>query len=223
MEATNNLTRATETPRISTEAAETVTGLVEGEKEAEVAENNESAELLAVIKRHEWGATPILFAYDPDKHIASATFKSSSGGISVVNAKCENGCYCHVYDSCMTIEELAWKNIHTHNVMKPQQSPDTPQTAECAGESPEARETAEIKITSITQLNVLKYKLQHPRLKEWAVKFGLLDLVRNMYCAPELSLGGLWIDNKFHQSLCENDKMIINAVRKLIADAEKAA
>lgn len=44
-----------------------------------------------------------------------------------------------------------------------------------------------------------------------------------MYCAPELSLGGLWIDNKFRQSLCENDKVIIAAVRKLIADAESAA
>lgn len=92
-----------------------------------------------------------------------------------------------------------------------------------SAEGEKEAERAEIAITSITRLNVLKYKLQHPKLKEWAVKYGLLDLVRNMYCAPELSLGGLWIDNKFRQSLCENDKMIINAVRKLIADAEKAA
>lgn len=107
--------------------------------------------------------------------------------------------------------------------VEPPQSPETPQMGECTAEQPEPRETAEIAITSITQLNVLKYKLQHPKLKEWAVKYGLLDLVRNMYCAPELSLGGLWIDNKFRQSLCENDKSIIAAVRKLIADAEKAA
>lgn len=92
-----------------------------------------------------------------------------------------------------------------------------------SAEGKKEAERAEIAITSIAQLNVLKYKLQHPRLKEWAVKFGLLDLVRNMYCAPELSLGGLCIDNKFRQSLCENDKSIIAAVRKFIADAEKAA
>lgn len=105
----------------------------------------------------------------------------------------------------------------------PQISTETAETANISAEGEEGEERAEIAITSIVQLNVLKYKLQHPRLKEWAVKYGLLDLVRNMYCAPELSLGGLWIDNKFRQSLCENDKSIIAAVRKLIADAEKAA
>lgn len=132
----------TETPRISTETAEAVNVSAEGENAAERTENNESAELLAVIKRHECGATPILFAYDSNKHIASATFKSSSGGITVVNAKCENGGYCHVYDSCMTIEELAWKNMHTHNVMEPPQSPETPQTADCISEPCELAQTA---------------------------------------------------------------------------------
>lgn len=105
----------------------------------------------------------------------------------------------------------------------PQISTETAETANVSAEGENAAERAKIAIASIAQLNVLKYKIQHPKLKEWAVKFGLLDLVRNMYCAPELSLGGLWIDNKFRQSLCENDKAIINAVRKLIADAEKAA
>lgn len=133
---------STETPQISTKTAETGNVSEEGEKEAERTENNESAELLAVIKRHECGATPILFAYDSNKHIASATFKSSSGGITVVNAKCENGGYCHVYDSCMTIEELAWKNMHTHNVMEPPQSPETPQTADCISEPCELAQTA---------------------------------------------------------------------------------
>lgn len=132
----------TETPQISTETTETVNELAVGEKEAERAENNESAELLAVIKRHECGATPILFAYDSNKHIASATFKSSSGGITVVNAKCDSDGYCHVYDSCMTIEELAWKNMHTHNVMEQPRSPETPQTADCIGEPCELAQTA---------------------------------------------------------------------------------
>lgn len=132
----------TETPRISTETAETVNVSAEGEKGAERAENNESAKLLAIIKRHEWGATPILFAYDPNKHIASATFKSSSGGITVVNAKCDNDGYCHVYDSCMTIEELAWKNMHTHNVMEAPQSPETPQMEECTADTAKLAQTA---------------------------------------------------------------------------------
>lgn len=114
----------------------------EGEKAAERAENNESAKLLTVIKRHEWGATPILFAYDPDKHIASATFKSISGDISVVNAKCDNDGYCHVYDSCITIEELAWENMHTHNFIEPPQSPEAPQIVECIADTPKPRETA---------------------------------------------------------------------------------
>lgn len=105
----------------------------------------------------------------------------------------------------------------------PQISTETAEAVNVSAEGEKEAERAEIAITSITQLSVLKYKLQHPKLKEWAVKYGLLDLVRNMYCAPELSLGGLWIDNKFRQSLCENDKAIIAAVRKLIADAEKAA
>lgn len=116
----------------------------------------------------------------------------------------------------------ATKNI-TRATETPQISTGTAETVNVSAEGENAAEKAKIAITSITQLNMLKYKLQHPRLKEWAVKFGLLDLVRNMYCAPELSLGGLWIDNKFRQSLCENDKAIISAVRKLIADAEKAA
>ena len=131
-----------ETPRILTETAETVNVSAEGEKAAERAENNESAKLLTVIKRHEWGATPILFAYDPDKHIASATFKSISGDISVVNAKCDNDGYCHVYDSCMTIEELAWENMHAHNFIEPSQSPEAPQTVKCTTDTSKPRETA---------------------------------------------------------------------------------
>ena len=115
----------------------------------------------------------------------------------------------------------AIKNI-TQATKTPQISTQTAETVNVSAESEKTAERAEIAITNITQLNVLKYKLQHPRLKEWAVKYGLLDLVRKMYCAPELSLGGLWIDNKFRQSLCENDKAIITAVRKLIAEAEKA-
>ncbi len=132
----------TETPQISTQTAETVNVSAEEEKAAERAENNESAKLLTVIKRHEWGATPILFAYDPDKHIASATFKSISGDISVVNAKCDNDGYCHVYDSCITIEELAWENMHAHNFIEPPQSPEAPQTVDCATDTPKPRETA---------------------------------------------------------------------------------
>lgn len=135
-------TQPTETSQISTQTAETVNVSAEEEKAAERAENNESAKLLTVIKRHEWGATPILFAYDPDKHIASATFKSISGDISVVNAKCDNDGYCHVYDSCITIEELAWENMHAHNFIEPPQSPGTPQAAECIADTPKPRETA---------------------------------------------------------------------------------
>lgn len=133
---------STETPQISTGTVETTSVSTEGEKAAQRAENNESAKLLTVIKRHEWGATPILFAYDPDKHIASATFKSISGDISVVNAKCDNDGYCHVYDSCITIEELAWENMHAHNFIEPPQSPETLQTVDCATDAPKPRETA---------------------------------------------------------------------------------
>lgn len=133
---------STETPRISTETAETVNVSDERGKGAERAEHNESAKLLTVIKRHEWGATPILFAYDPDKHIASATFKSISGDISVVNAKCDNDGYCHVYDSCMTIEELAWENMHAHNFIEPPQPSEAPQTRDCATDTPKPREMA---------------------------------------------------------------------------------
>lgn len=76
-----------------------------------------------------------------------------------------------------------------------------------------------IKITNITQLNVLKYKLQHPDLKKWAVNYGLLDLVRKIFHAPEIWIGGLRIDANFRQSLSDNDKAIISAVRKLLVKA----
>lgn len=74
-------------------------------------------------------------------------------------------------------------------------------------------------ITSITQLNVLKYKLQHPALKKWAVNYGLLDLVRKISFAPEIWLGGLRVDYNFRQSLSENDKAIISAVREVLVNA----
>lgn len=105
----------------------------------------------------------------------------------------------------------------------PQISTETAEPVNISAEGEKEAESAKIAITSITQLSVLKYKLQHPKLKEWAVKYGLLDLVRRMYYLEEVYIGGFMIDNKFRQSLCENDKAIIAAVRKLIADAEKAA
>lgn len=38
-----------------------------------------------------------------------------------------------------------------------------------------------IKATSIQQLLMLKYDIQNKVLKEWAFKYGLLDLVMKMY------------------------------------------
>lgn len=73
-----------------------------------------------------------------------------------------------------------------------------------------------IKATSIQQLLMLKYDIQNKVLKEWAFKYGLLDLVMKMYSFKELHLGNTLIDNKFRSSLNTNDKMIINAVYEFI-------
>lgn len=195
-----------ETPQISTETAETVNVSAEGESAEKTTEIKPMCETTCderpTLDDHDYYTWLWMRDYESEEfpELASENRYLSEGWMIYLDN-----------------QHRDWRTDITP------QSPETPQMGECTAEQPEPRETAEIKITSITQLNVLKYKLQHPKLKEWAVKYGLLDLVRNMYYAPELSLGGLWIDNKFRQSLCENDKAIINAVRKLIADAEKAA
>lgn len=97
------------------------------------------------------------------------------------------------------------------------------ETAKVERVSGDGEKAVEIEITSISQLNVLKYKLKHPDLKKWAVYYGLLWLVRRMYYLEEVWIESVRIDNKFRQSLCENDKAIIAAVRRLIAQAEIAA
>lgn len=75
-----------------------------------------------------------------------------------------------------------------------------------------------MKVRNITQLNVLKYKLQHPDLKKWAANYGLVWLVSRMYYLEEVWIGGVMIDNNFRKSLCDNDKAIISAVRELLAE-----
>lgn len=73
-----------------------------------------------------------------------------------------------------------------------------------------------IKATSLEQLLMLKYDIQNKVLKEWALKYGVLDLVMIMCSFKELYLGNTFIDNKFRSSLSTNDKMIINAVYEFI-------
>lgn len=141
---------------------------------------------------------------------------------SAIIAGLENTIFIMKNSLANTLRELEELNAATPTET-PRISTETAETVNVSAEGGKEEERAEIAITSITQLNVLKYKLQHPKLKEWAVKYGLLDLVRRMYYLEEVYIGGVMIDNKFRQSLCENDKAIIAAVRKLIADAEKAA
>lgn len=42
----------------------------------------------------------------------------------------------------MTIEELAWENMHAHNFIEPPQSPEAPQSIKCTTDTPKPRETA---------------------------------------------------------------------------------
>lgn len=121
-------------------------------------------------------------------------------------------------------EVKEYERLHNIGKLYTPQATETPQIstigAEVENVSAEERNGFEIKISSITDLNVYKYKLRYPALKSWAVKFGLVDLVRKMEMSDVVGLGGTRIDNNLRQSLSNIDKAIISAVRSLITDAE---
>lgn len=60
-----------------------------------------------------------------------------------------------------------------------------------------------------TEISQLKYQLENPTLREWAVKYGIVDLAYNIGSSPEIYLGNVHVDRK---NLSVNDKTLIQKV-----------
>lgn len=141
-------TQATEAPQISTETAETVNVSAEGEKEAERAENKPTAtEVVQMVKTE--------LAKNKAMHTAWH-LEFPDGTVCDVRHKCAvAGCDFYEYTETRNGEE-AFKDYKATerdimlyiyqrldlDVIEPPQSPETPQTVDCATDTPKSRETA---------------------------------------------------------------------------------
>lgn len=117
----------TETPQISTEAAETVNVSEEGENEAEAQEIGRKPDGREAVCRlaPAWAAKKTLkYGY---KFYCFNLYPNGEFSISVEN---RNGC------------RILTKDEFRELCTDPPQSPETPQTAECITDTPEPRETA---------------------------------------------------------------------------------
>ena len=138
----------TETPRISTETAETANVSAEGEKEAERAENKPTATEMGQMVKIELAK---------NKAMRTAWhLEFPDGTVCDVRHKCAvAGCDFYEYTETRNGEE-AFKGYKATerditlyiyqrldlDVVEPPQSPGTPQTVDCATDTPKPRETA---------------------------------------------------------------------------------
>ena len=60
-----------------------------------------------------------------------------------------------------------------------------------------------------TEISQLKYELESPTLKEWAIKYGIVDLVYIIDSCPEFYLGSELVVRK---NLSANDKAVVQKV-----------
>lgn len=60
-----------------------------------------------------------------------------------------------------------------------------------------------------TEISQLKYELESPTLKEWAIKYGIVDLAYNIDRFPEFYLGNELVVRK---NLTANDKAVVQKV-----------
>lgn len=60
-----------------------------------------------------------------------------------------------------------------------------------------------------TEISQLKYELEIPTLKEWAFKYGIVDLAYNIDRFPEFYLGNELVVRK---NLSANDKAVVQKV-----------
>lgn len=62
---------------------------------------------------------------------------------------------------------------------------------------------------SYTEISQLKYKLEDQTLREWAVKFGIVDIASKIEVYPKICLGSVIVDRRM---LSSNDKSVIQKV-----------
>lgn len=65
------------------------------------------------------------------------------------------------------------------------------------------------------QMLSLKYKVEHPILREWCMRYGIIDCVRNIQTCIKSGYGYLStqrVDRNFINSLSYNDRCIYNGV-----------
>ena len=60
-----------------------------------------------------------------------------------------------------------------------------------------------------TEISQLKYELESTTLKEWAIKYGIVDLAYNIDRFPEFYLGNELVVRK---NLSANDKAVVQKV-----------
>lgn len=60
-----------------------------------------------------------------------------------------------------------------------------------------------------TEISQLKYELESPTLKEWAIKYGIVDLAYKIGCSPECYLGNVLVVRK---NLSANDQAVVQKV-----------
>lgn len=60
-----------------------------------------------------------------------------------------------------------------------------------------------------TKINQLKYDLENETLREWAVKFGIVDVASKIEAYPKICLGNVIVDRR---TLSSNDKSVIQKV-----------
>lgn len=60
-----------------------------------------------------------------------------------------------------------------------------------------------------TEISQLKYELEDPTLKEWAIKYGIVDLAYNINRSPEFYFGNELVVRK---NLSANDKAVVQKV-----------
>lgn len=60
-----------------------------------------------------------------------------------------------------------------------------------------------------TEISQLKYQLENQTLREWAIKYGIIDLVYNIGSFHEVYLGNVLVERK---KLSSNDKTLIQKV-----------
>lgn len=149
-------TQATETPQISTEGAETVNVSVEEGNEAikhisEIMEtcrtwDDEKRDYTDEYKYYTWLANHIPEHEDTNKNVTEIVLEEVRERIATAATlvahgvpKCDmEGAVCAVVNRLAKMEDI----LRFYDAIEPPQSPEAPQTVDCATDTPKPRETA---------------------------------------------------------------------------------